>query len=205
MHRAGALAWEDLCWNVCGDAELNVADPCEPSFLAPNPISIRRPPLVRKAMRIDRQTRGTIVVADDDEVTRLLLERILTRAGFTVEAFENGQLACDAIQREAPDVVLLDWMMPVMDGPATVKYLKAQPDTRGIPVVMLTIHAEIEDRVAAFETGVQDFLMKPFDARELVARIEQQMRWRGVLASDAPAGPRLECVRPIETDYTMTP
>ncbi len=131
--------------------------------------------------------RGKIVIAEDDESTRLLLCAVLTRAGFTVAAFENGQLACDAVRSERPDVILLDWMMPVMDGRVAAETLKADPHTRGIPIVMLTTHAQIEERVVALEAGVQDFLAKPFDARELIARIDQQMRWRKVLAVDANA------------------
>ncbi len=144
-------------------------------------------------------SRGTIVIADDDDATRALLRQILTRAKFTVHACENGELACAAVGRELPDVILLDWMMPVMDGPTAVARLKADITTRGIPIVMLTTQSEIEERVSALQAGVQDFLTKPFDARELVARIEQQMRWRRTLAVDANtafAGDRLRLYRP---------
>jgi two-component system phosphate regulon response regulator PhoB len=125
------------------------------------------------------------VIAEDDEATRILLTAVLTRAHFTVRSFENGRLACDAVQADPPDVILLDWSMPVMDGRAAAELLKADPTTRGIPIVMLTTHSQIEELVAALESGIQDFLSKPFDARELIARIDQQMRWRKVLAVDA--------------------
>lgn len=131
------------------------------------------------------QVRGSIVLAEDDTATRMLLCQLLTRAAFAVRAFENGQLACDAVGREQPDVILLDWMMPVLDGPGAVAVLKSDARTRGIPIVMLTTQSQIEERVCALEAGVQDFLTKPFDARELIARIDQQMRWRKVLAVDA--------------------
>jgi DNA-binding response OmpR family regulator len=129
-------------------------------------------------------TRGSIVVAEDDEATRMLLCAVLSRVGFRVRAFENGKLAIDAVRGEAPDVILLDWMMPVMDGRRAVEVLKADVETRGIPIVMLTTQSQIEERVIALEAGVQDFLTKPFDPRELIARIEQQMRWRKLLAVD---------------------
>jgi DNA-binding response OmpR family regulator len=131
---------------------------------------------------------GTIVIAEDDEATRMLLCAVLTRANFSVRAFENGALACADIERERPDVVLLDWMMPVMDGCSAVTRLKSDVQTRGIPIVMLTTQSQIEERVIALEAGVQDFLTKPFDPRELVARIEQQLRWRKLLAVDANEG-----------------
>jgi two-component system phosphate regulon response regulator PhoB len=142
------------------------------------------PPATRRLLTARRETRGTVVIAEDDAATRALLCHVLTRASFTVHACENGRLACDAVRREAPDVVLLDWMMPVMDGPAAVEYLRGHFDTRGIPVVMLSTQSAIEERVIALKTGVQDFMTKPFDPRELVARIDQQIRWRRLLAVD---------------------
>jgi DNA-binding response OmpR family regulator len=132
----------------------------------------------------------------------MLLTQILSQARFTVHACENGQLACDAVVRERPDVILMDWMMPVMDGRVAVERLKANIETRGIPIVMLTTQSEIAERVVALEAGVQDFLTKPFDARELIARIEQQMRWRKMLAVDANtafAGERLKLYGPAGT------
>jgi diguanylate cyclase (GGDEF)-like protein/PAS domain S-box-containing protein len=130
-------------------------------------------------------SRGTIVLAEDDVATRLVLCRILTREDFRVVAVENGRLACDAVRRERPDVIILDWLMPVMDGRAAVEELKACPDTRSIPIVMLTSLSQVAERIIALESGVQDFLSKPCDPRELVACIEQQLRWRQGLAVDA--------------------
>jgi len=121
-------------------------------------------------------SRGTIVVAEDDCATRMLLCRVLTRAAFTVFAVENGEQACEAVRLRRPDVVLLDWIMPVMDGRRAVELLKADPVTRAIPILMLTTHSHDEDRIVALRAGVVDFLTKPFDARELVARIERQVR-----------------------------
>ncbi len=116
-------------------------------------------------------SRGTIVIAEDDAATRMLLCRVLARASFTVFAVENGELACQAVRLRHPDVVLLDWVMPVMDGVRAAELLKADAETCAIPIVMLTTHAQPEDRMSALDAGVQDFLTKPFDARELVACI----------------------------------
>ena len=131
------------------------------------------------------RTRGTIVIAEDDPSTRIVLDRVLSREDFRVVAVENGRLACDAVRREKPDVVLLDWRMPVMDGRAALQELRASEETRGIPIVMLTSYSQVDERIIALETGVQDFLSKPFDPRELVACIEQQLRWRQGLALEA--------------------
>jgi DNA-binding response OmpR family regulator len=162
-------------------------------------------PVLTHATPSSEPSRGTIVIADDDDATRMLLQRILSSAKFTVYACANGQLACEVVRRERPDVVLLDWMMPVLDGRSAVQQLKADSETRGIPIVMLTTESEVEQRVIALEAGVQDFVTKPFDARELVARIAQQMRWRKTLAADANtafAGDRLELYRSFEKSHS---
>ena len=146
--------------------------------------------------------RGRIVIAEDDEATRMLLTTVLTRARFAVRSFANGQLAFDAVRADPPDIILFDWVMPVMDGRTAAALLKADAKTRGIPIIMLTTHSQIEERVMALESGVQDFLTKPFDARELIARIDQQIRWRKVLAVDANqrfAAERLELYSGRET------
>jgi two-component system phosphate regulon response regulator PhoB len=134
-------------------------------------------------------SRGTIVIADDDAATRTLICRVLKRAAFTVYAVKNGKLACEVVRQRRPDVVLLDWVMPVMDGLRAAELLKADVATRAIPIVMLTTYSEIEDRDLALKAGVQDFIIKPFDARELVACVEQQLRWRAIIAGARAAGP----------------
>jgi len=131
---------------------------------------------------------GTIVVADDDAATRMILAQILRKQQYRVVDVENGLLACEAVRRERPDVVLLDWSMPLMDGLAALKVLKADGATRAIPVVMLTTQSQVEEKVLAIEAGAQDYLTKPCHPRELVARIDQQCRWCAVVATDVSAG-----------------
>ncbi|MGD0472144.1 MAG: EAL domain-containing protein [Candidatus Velthaea sp.] len=131
--------------------------------------------------------RGTIVLAEDDAATRIVLCRMLSNENFRVVAVENGRLACEAVRRERPDVIVLDWLMPVMDGRAAVEELKSSVQTRSIPIVMLTSLSQVDERIIALESGVQDFLSKPCDPRELIACIEQQLRWRQGLAVDADA------------------
>jgi DNA-binding response OmpR family regulator len=126
------------------------------------------------------------LVADDDPGVRMLLRVLLSRRGFTVIDVENGLVALEAVRANRPDLVLIDWMMPLMDGRETIIRLKNDPSTRDIPIVMLTGQTQVDDKVAGLEAGAQDFLTKPFDNRELVARLEQQMRWRKLLA-DVPA------------------
>jgi len=137
--------------------------------------------------------RGTVLVADDDPGVRMLLRVLLSRQGFSVLDAENGLVALETARRERPDLVLIDWVMPIMDGHETVRQLKRDPVTHDIPVVMLTAQSSIDDKVAGLEAGAQDFMTKPFDGRELVARLEQQLRWRKLLA-DVPAPPRSPAV-----------
>lgn len=103
----------------------------------------------------------TIVVAEDETTTRILLQRILERHGLRVIAVENGYLACKAVRREKPDLVLLDWSMPAMDDRAALETLKADAATRSVPAMMLSRHGEIDGTVIALTAGVQDFITKP--------------------------------------------
>jgi DNA-binding response OmpR family regulator len=132
-------------------------------------------------------SRGTILVCDDDPGVRALLALVLTKRGFKVLQAENGLLALEQAKHARPDLILIDWVMPIMDGRETVEQLKRDAQTRDIPVVMLTSQSTVDDKVAALESGARDFLTKPFDQRELVARLEQQMRWRKLLAEVGPA------------------
>ena len=124
---------------------------------------------------------STIVIADDDPEMRAMLGHVFRRAGFIVHAFENGAQACAAALDLHPDVVLIDWMMPVMDGPTAAGILRAEPATARIPIVMLSGQSTVDECIHALETGVQDFLLKPCNLRELLARIEGQIRWRELL------------------------
>lgn len=129
-------------------------------------------------------SRGKILIAEDDPATRMLLRRILLKERYDVVDVADGRAACAAALRDVPDLVLIDWIMPEMDGREATRALKADPRTAAVPIVMLTSQTEIDEKVLALEAGVQDFLNKPIDPRELVARIEQQLRWRQLLARD---------------------
>jgi len=139
---------------------------------------------------LESSERGHVLLADDDPAIRKLLQTLLSRNGFTVTAVSNGLLAYETALDVRPDLILLDWMMPILDGRSAAHKLKSDERTRHIPIVMLTSQARTEDKVSALEAGAQDYITKPFDSRELVARIEQQLRWRKLLADDpAPAQP----------------
>jgi two-component system response regulator MprA len=124
-----------------------------------------------------------VLVVDDDHSLRRMLERSLLAEGFAVQAVADGGAALAAIERSAPDLVVLDVALPGMDGLAVCRRLRDKGF--GVPVLMLTARDAVADRVAGLDVGADDYLVKPFATEELVARLRALMR-RG-----AGAGQRL--------------
>jgi signal transduction histidine kinase/FixJ family two-component response regulator len=122
--------------------------------------------------RSDRKNseRPRIVLADDNADTRQYLQRILSER-YEVEPVRDGEEALEAVQRSLPDLILADVAMPHLDGFGLLKALRADPRTSGLPVVMLTARAGEESRVEGMMAGADDYLVKPFSARELLARV----------------------------------
>jgi diguanylate cyclase (GGDEF)-like protein len=119
---------------------------------------------------------GTIVVADDSMVVRAVLRRQLEADGHTVVEAVDGEDAITACREHRPDVVLLDVEMPVLDGHSTLERLKADPDLKDIPVVFLTGRVDTADVVTGLRLGAHDYLRKPFEANELMARVSAALR-----------------------------
>ena len=117
-----------------------------------------------------------LLVVDDNENNRDIVSRLLEREGYEVSTAENGAQALERIKTQPPDLVLLDVMMPVMDGIEACKRLKDDPDTRLIPIVIMTALGQVEDRVRAIQAGADDFLTKPVNRDELLARIQTSLR-----------------------------
>lgn len=117
-----------------------------------------------------------ILIVDDEPFNVDLLEQQLEDLGYeTITAF-NGQEALDQVAAETPDLILLDVMMPIMDGFATCRKLKENAETRLIPIVIMTALDAFEDRIKGIEAGADDFLTKPVDERELLARIHTTLK-----------------------------
>jgi putative two-component system response regulator len=119
---------------------------------------------------------GRVLVADDLEANRDLLVGLLTRDGYAVTTANDGAAALAAIEREPPDLVLSDVMMPHVTGFELCRRLKGNPDTRLIPVVLVTSLRDREDRIEGINAGADDFLTKPVDAHELKARVRSLVR-----------------------------
>jgi two-component system response regulator MprA len=120
-----------------------------------------------------------IVVAEDDRGVRQSLERTLRLEGFTITAVHNGADAVEECTNEVPDLVILDVMMPVMDGLTACRTLRTRHVE--LPILMLTARHQVGDRVAGLEAGADDYLVKPYASAELIARIRALLR-RGSLS-----------------------
>jgi len=120
--------------------------------------------------------RYTILVVDDEELNVKFLNTFLTRKGYAVTAAETGVRALKKIRESIPDIVLLDAMMPEMDGFEVCRQLRSDPATRMLPVIMVTALHSVEDEVRALEAGADDFLSKPINNLELIARLRSLLR-----------------------------
>ncbi len=112
-----------------------------------------------------------ILVVDDDLDSLKLIGLMLQRRGFSVSQASNGAMALSRARSDAPNLILLDVMMPDMDGYAVARQLRADPQTNHIPIIMFTAKTMVDDKVAGFDAGVDDYLTKPIHPDELVARI----------------------------------
>jgi len=115
---------------------------------------------------------ATLLLVEDNDLNRDMLSRRLDKMGYEVLLAVNGQEGIDMTRARAPDLVLMDISMPVMDGWEAVRRLKAAPDTQDIPVIALTAHAMTSDRDKADEIGFNDYATKPIDFPALVYMIE---------------------------------
>ncbi|HEV2218258.1 MAG TPA: HD domain-containing phosphohydrolase [Candidatus Dormibacteraeota bacterium] len=121
-----------------------------------------------------------VLVVDDGETNRALVEAFLSDLDCRLQSVEDGAAALAAIENEAPDLVLLDVQMPGMDGYEVCRRIKARPRGHLLPVVMLTALNNANDRVLALEAGADDFMSKPVDRVELVARVRSAFRLKAV-------------------------
>jgi two-component system phosphate regulon response regulator OmpR len=123
-------------------------------------------------------------VVDDDQELRDLLRDYLTRQGVEVSVLHDGTSIERRLERERPDLIVLDLMMPGVDGLTALRRLRAAGDD--IPVIMLTARADDVDRIVGLELGADDYLGKPFNPRELLARVQAVLRRRRSIPSAAP-------------------
>src|SRR5512135_169909 len=134
-----------------------------------------------------------ILVAEDEPSIGEVVSLYLRRAGYQVTVARDGQLAMDFLEKQLPDLVVLDLMLPKVDGYAVTRWLRTHGD---VPIIMLTARREEADRIAGLEMGADDYVVKPFSPQELVSRVRAVLRRasgarggpgaRGGAAADAP-------------------
>lgn len=120
-------------------------------------------------------TSGNILIVDDTPENLLLLSSILSKQGYEVRKVINGQMALKTAQAAPPDLILLDIMMPQMNGYEVCSHLKASESTQEIPVIFLSAMSDVLDKVKAFNIGGADYITKPFQAEEVLVRVKNQL------------------------------
>ncbi len=121
-------------------------------------------------------TKGTVLVIDDEKDLIELLRYNFEREGFDILEAADGTSGLRMAREQQPDMVILDLMMPGLDGLEVCRELRSDPTTRGLPIIMLTARAAEADRVVGLELGADDYVTKPFSPRELVARVKAVLR-----------------------------
>ncbi|MGC4091202.1 MAG: ATP-binding protein [Polyangiaceae bacterium] len=175
-----------------GEASLWHAQRSEPGPAAPDPA----------AFTGADGARGSVLVVDDSADMRDYLVRLLA-PHMDVQLAQNGKIALERVRQQAPDLILSDMMMPELDGAGLLKALRSDPDTRAIPFLLLSARAGDDEVVSGLETGADDYLVKPFSARELLSRVRTHLEMARVRraaqqAATALAETRAELVAELE-------
>lgn len=152
----------------------------------------------------------TILIVDDDARLLDMLRRTLAYEGYRVVTAEDGRHALAMVEAERPDAVVLDWMLPEIDGPEVARRLRQAGDL--IPILMLTARDAVEDRVVGLDSGTDDYLVKPFAPEELKARLRALLRRGELLPGERPLtfadlslDPMTRMVRRGNRTFELTP
>ncbi len=147
-----------------------------------------------------------ILVVDDEPLIVEMIEDTLSNEGYSISKAYSGEEALSAIESDTPDLVLLDLMLPGMDGYEVCRQMQRDARFSHIPVIMLTAKAAIADRVTGYERGADDYITKPFDADELLIRVRAQIRYRyREDRSELTGLPGNEAVKAAIEDRTASP
>jgi len=124
-----------------------------------------------------------ILVVDDEPAIRKMLGFALSGEGYQISEAGTGDEAQNTIKKTPPDLILLDWMMPGLSGVDLARRLKRDPETKDLPIIMLSAKGEEQDKIKALDTGADDYVTKPFSTQELLARIRAVLRHSNVLTT----------------------
>ena len=148
-----------------------------------------------------RENKPLILVVDDEEGNIIVFKRPLAKAGYTVIGASSGAAGLDAVEQNDVDVVLMDWMMPGMSGVEAVAAIKATPRGRLIPVIMVTAKAEQSDIKAGLDAGADDYITKPVEMEEALARIRSALRQRALEKGLHEANEQLKRLMALKDDF----
>ena len=126
-------------------------------------------------MNVNTPVKGTTLVVDDTHVNLQLLNLLLSRQGYRVLTADDGTAAIAVVQHDLPDLILLDIMMPGMDGYEVCQELKKEDNTKDIPVIFISALSDVFDKVKAFSLGAVDYIIKPFQTEEILARVSTHL------------------------------
>ena len=125
-----------------------------------------------------------VLAVDDESAIREMIRFTLSRSGMDVEGAADARSALVSISQRRPDIILMDWMMPGISGLDLTRRLRREPATAKIPIIMLTARLTEDDKVAGLDAGTDDYILKPFSPRELIARINAVVRRSGAAGDD---------------------
>ena len=117
-----------------------------------------------------------VLVIDDEEDYRIIIQDVLQQAGMSVRLARDGEEGLRMLKESPAEVVLVDWMMPRMDGERFCRAMRAEPALKDLPVLMLTVKQTADEELEALHFGADDFIVKPFKAPELLARVRAALR-----------------------------
>jgi two-component system phosphate regulon response regulator PhoB len=147
--------------------------------------------------------RAYVLFVEDEPPIQELIRYTLEQAGMRATGAADAGEALSALREELPDVVLIDWMLPDKSGLTLARELREAPRTAELPIIMLTARGEEADRVKGLEQGADDYIVKPFSPRELIARIQAVLRRRAPHASDSELSVGTLKVNPVSHEVTL--
>ena len=145
-------------------------------------------------------TQKKILIADDEVINLEFFDVMLSKLGFVVEKCDNGHEVVEKVKKFHPDLIILDNIMPGMTGREITKVLKSDPNYKDISIIMLSALDDVKDKVAGFEAGVDDYITKPFNFTEVLARINAVLRNRALFAQIAVREIRLNLAEELNKD-----
>jgi DNA-binding response OmpR family regulator len=145
-------------------------------------------------------TRKKILVIDDEIINLEFFELMLSKLGFVVEKAEDGEEGLAMVKKFFPDLIILDNIMPKMSGWELTRILKSDPKYREIPIIMLSALDDVKDKVEGFELGVEDYITKPFNFSEVLARIRAVLRNRELFAQIVARESRLSLAEDLSSN-----